>query len=370
MLTNYIVGAWLSARGYDVRSLAVRWYEVVLLPSGPDTTPPRLVMDALLLARAREPMVLFGTGVIILVYLLGRALGGVVAGLLAALLALGSPLSREYFVVARPEAPLMFFTFLGLLLGVRGARQDHAGGLPIRWSVGLGVVLGLALASKLTAAFALAAVAGWGVLMAACACGRPSPSSLGGFVQRAWQVWRGWGLALAVAAGVFVLSNPHLYQGPLLHTAHLFQYRTAELARQRIQFPQRMVDSPPDRAGRVLRESLIRQTATGSRRVPLEAVLAVIGFSGLMVRFGQQWWREGRPPPEGLLLLSALAHFAGTAAGLQIAWVRYFLPTQLLGALFSGLGMAVVVERAWALAARWRRAEAKVDSGQPRKGFN
>jgi hypothetical protein len=62
------------------------------------------------------------------------------------------------------------------------------------------------------------------------------------------------------------------------------------------------------------------------------------------------------PPPEGLLLLSALAHFAGTAAGLQIAWVRYFLPTLLLGALFSGLGMVVVAERVWALAARWRRA--------------
>src|SRR5439155_20855899 len=75
----------------------------------------------------------------------------------------------------------------------------------------------------------------------------------------------------------------------------------------------------------------------GSHGVPFEAALALVGGAALLARAWSGWRREARPPAEGLVLLSALAYFAGTSALLLLAYPRYYLPPLLFVTLFGGI---------------------------------
>jgi hypothetical protein len=378
MITRYLIGGWLRAGGYDLEKLPGGY---VWDRSLEENRRLGRVPDDALLARARAPMVLCAAGAAVLLYALGRVLAGALAGLVAATLALASPLAQEYLVRARPDAPVAFFSLLALLLAVLGSRRGRLGGLPLGWAVAVGVALGLALGTKLTAVLSLAATLAWGILAVAVSGARyrapggtsprpapdtrhraadaGTPTSLGdprsalvsassapdtGWA-RAWVAGRGWALALVVAVAVFVASDPHLYRDPLLHTGHLFRFRMAEGEVGQRARPQAAVRDPLDRVAFVLRGSLVDGTVSGARGVPLEAVLATAGAAALLVGAWRSWRRAGLAPPEGLILLTALAYYAGTSAFLYLAWDRYLVPTLLIGTLFSGLGVAAMLRQ-------------------------
>ena len=344
MLANYIVGGWLWAKGHDVTSLRAR------LPGEPSpgddgSAPQRYAIDMNLVTQARQPMVAFGAGAVALLYLLGRALAGRVAGLAAAGLVLFSQLAQEYLVVARAESSLMFFSLLGLLLGLEATRRHPSGHLPAPWAATLGLALGLALAAKLTAALSLAAVAVWGALMAVQAARRDRAASPTNRLRQAWRAGRGWALALVVAVDLFVASNPHLYPDPLLHTMHLVEHRSDELERQQGERPAQAVENPLERPVRVLIGSLIDGVGVGSRGLPLEAVLAALGLTALGRRARQRWRHEHHFGTEAWVILVVLVYYVGTSIPLSIVWRRYFIPTLLLGTLLSGLGVGVIVRQ-------------------------
>jgi hypothetical protein len=381
MLANYVVGAWLWARGYE-------------LP--PDAIPQRDGSSPnILMTEARMPMATFAIGTVGVLYLLGRALGGPVAGLTAAALMVAGRLEAVDLVQVRAGVPLMFFVLLALLLGVLGARCGRGGGLPSGWALFLGLALGLGLGTMLTAALSFLAVLSWGALTAVVAA-RQGRASGAGRLGRAWMSGRGWCLALLVGLGVFVGTDPHLYPDPLKHTFHLFQERHAEMVRQQPLFPKYKspkqgdpltgtaparrsghrqsganshldrrvrggvepmghsplgsctkyaVRNPLDRPGRLLRASLVDETWSGSHGLPLEAALASGGALALALA-GRRGWREtGYPPSEALVLVTLLAYVIGISVGLQMAWSRYFLPTHILGSLLCGLGASAVISR-------------------------
>jgi 4-amino-4-deoxy-L-arabinose transferase-like glycosyltransferase len=354
MISRYLMGGWLWLQGYNERRLPQRSYRWSL--SLEENRRQGRVPSETLLAHARTPMVASGAGAAVLLYLLGRVLAGVPAGLVAAGLALGSPLAQEHLVRARPDPPFVFFELLALLLGVLGARRGRDGSLPIGWALGFGLALGLAFGSKLTAVLGPAAAVGWGSLVAGFAAARtrePSETGARAGLSRAWMAGRGWALAAVVACGVFVLSNPHLYPDPILHTAHLFAHRVEEGEVAQRHHPD-AAQNIFERSSFVLRGSLAGGTLTGSRGVPLEALLAAVGAAALAAGSWREWRRTGRPPADGLVLLTALAYFLGTIVFLPVTWDRYLLPTVLLGALFSGLGAAALVRQASALGAPFK----------------
>ena len=123
MLTNFLVGGWLAARGYDVRRLSVVPSVRSHQKPGRRTAGGCEQVDSALLAAAREPMVPLGAAVATVLYILGRLLGGRVAGLVAVGLALGSPLLRDYLPQARSECVLSLWILLGLLLAYLSARR-------------------------------------------------------------------------------------------------------------------------------------------------------------------------------------------------------------------------------------------------------
>jgi hypothetical protein len=142
-----------------------------------------------------------------------------------------------------------------------------------------------------------------------------------------------------------VLGNPHLYPNPVLHTAHLFQAVTSEFAEAQGSLPQDAVFDPLERLSRVLAGSLVDGTLSGSREVPIEAGLAFFGAISLVIALRRGYSATGCLPPQGLVLLTALAYVVGISAGLYLAWPRYYIPTLLLGTLFSGLGVAALLRQ-------------------------
>ena len=107
-------------------------------------------------------MALVGAVSIVLLFVAGRLVGGTVVGAVAGLAATFSPLLQSYFVQARTEALLAFFSTLALVALLAFARRYQRTGTvrPVGWSVGL--LLGLALATKLTAAVAIVGACAYG----------------------------------------------------------------------------------------------------------------------------------------------------------------------------------------------------------------
>ena len=355
MIGRYLVGGSLWLHGYDLRRLprAYIWD----LSREENRRQGRVPSDAMLLA-ARLPMVFCAAAAIVLVYGIGRTLGGVLAGLAASTLALASPLVQEHLVRARPDAPLALFFLLALLLALVGVWRRRDGGLPVGWAIGTGAALGLAIGTKLTAVLSVAAILSWGVLVAVLAAIRPSrqvPDMQSGSIARGWSAGRGWALSLVVAGGIFILSNPHLYPDPVRHTVHLFQDRIEEGQAGHRARPELAIATPLAGAAFVLRGSLFSGTATGSLGVPLEALLVMLGVASLIVTGWRDWRGERRLSPVGLALVTAAAYVVGTSVFLDLPWERYLAPTLLLGTVFSGVAVAELARRAAAVSAGVRR---------------
>jgi hypothetical protein len=180
-------------------------------------------------------------------------------------------------------------------------------------------------------------------------------------LRRAWGAARGWLLAVAVAGGVFVLADPHLYPDPLSHAAHLFQRRANEMRHQQETVPDRFViEQPWQQPLYVLGQTFVGGAWAGSRGLPLEAALALVGGLGLVAGSWRGWRSSGRLPAEGLVLATTLAYFAGISALILLSWDRYLIPTLVLGLLISGLGAASVV--GW-LARSLRELKRQVGAG-------
>jgi hypothetical protein len=340
MLTNYIVGAtlWLAGRnverfpGYDWRK---PYAENLRQGSVPDEAT---------LALIRAPMIWLSVGVVVLLCALGRALGGPAAGLMAGLVGLASQQAQFDLAQARNNAPLAFFLLLALLLGVLGARRSQRGALPLWWAAATGLSLGLAFEAKLTGLLGLVATFGWAGL-ASLAAAIQSSSGLRHRLRSAWECGRGWLLASCIAIGVFIALDPHLWTDPVRHTAHLFEHRVDVMQDQQRTFPTTAVDNQAVRFVRVLEGSLVESTWAGSRGIPLEAAAAIAGLGLLVGNAGRRWRRGQIPSAEGLTLCTVGSYFVGVSANLYVAWAVYFLPTFLIGALLSGLGVGALARR-------------------------
>lgn len=323
--------------------------------------------SAAVLAAGRAPMVLFGAGAVLVLFLLGRALGGLVAGLVASLGLLLAPIALTWLPRANAEAPLLFFLLLGLCLGAwaalmaRGelvglasrvvrpggknvARTDVLGRAWPILGVLAGAATGLGAATKLPGTLGLVALAGFTVW--SLAVRRWTPRSAAGS-------WRWSGLAAVVGLAGFVLVNPFLWPDPVGRTSAMLHFRRQELFGQRVLNDR---DAVPDdlaaRASVLLERSFVLEAPVARRTgLPLDAALAVVGVGVL----GRRAWtgrREGGlVGPEAFVLAWIATFLVGTAPNLGLDWQRYYLPTVALGLVLTGVGAQFVVDLA---VRRWR----------------
>jgi len=360
MVARYAIGAWLSARGYELGTFnpdhdhSKDWSANQRAGSAPTTA---------MLDEARRAMRGLAALTAVWLYLAVRLVAGPLGGSVASLLVIGSPYLNEHLIRAKGDTTLMFFWMAALaaLVGGLRLRESHR-----RASLGLaalgGVLFGLAFGAKLTGALGILALAAWTVLAVLGSLRRCRAARAATFGAATFGA-----VALAAAALAFVASNPFLYPDPIGRTALLFRNRSEEMARQMREEPHRAVVTVQDRIFQTWDRSLFNE-AWGPSHLgrPVEMVLAVLGFGWLAVRAGRR-----RLGAEALLVLSAVGAFGGIAWGLGYRLQHYFVPSAIVGDLLAGVGVGFACRLALAALRSRRPADdrrataATVASGTP-----
>jgi hypothetical protein len=340
MLTEYIEGAWLSALGYDLEAIPAP-YDLMAsieqigdakVAAAPVEASPRLV------ALARVPIIALSAGLAVVLYLIARLLGGDIAGWATVGLLLENTLFRNSMPTVQPDSPLLFAIALAALMLIRPPASALLRPSPGR-VLTVGVVLGLSLAAKLTGALVIVAVLLWGALATLRTASVARIADQRDWRQVSLRVAGAWAAMVLIAGGVFVLSDPHLYPNPFVHTAHLFANRLQELETQAALQPAGAVNNPLARPMAVL-VGLAASTVTGSRTVSIEGLLMLLGVALAATRAWRDWGRRAELGPMAFLLLVMLVSFFGTSAGMRIRYDKYDLPILIWTAVFGGLAVA------------------------------
>ena len=360
-LGRYVIGGivWASGTDPDKVNRTYAWerdYEANLREGR--------VPDPSILMPVRRTMAIVGAVSIVLLFVAGRMVGGTAVGAVAGLVATSSPLLQSYFVQARTEALLALFSTLALVALLAFARRyQQDGRLPlVGWSVG--PILGLALATKLTAALAIVGACAYGGVAALARVGK-APREAVRLI--AWCAATG-----LLATFVWVAVNPFLWPDPAGRSWSMLAQQQAIMVEQGAQFGNPVEAALPGRLLLTIQRSfvenstpafdygaprgsepLIRRTFTGLPTlvgISVELALAAVGLAVLIRRVATVWWSGARHGPETALLWWLDAYLLGIAANLSLDWPRYYVPTAFYGAILIGLGVQAI----GSAAVRWR----------------
>jgi hypothetical protein len=360
-LGRYIIGGivWASGTDPDKVNRTYAWerdYETNLREGR--------VPDPSILMPVRRTMAVVGAVSIVLLFVAGRIVGGTVVGAVAGLVATSSPLLQSYFVQARTEALLALFSTVALVLLLAFARRyQQRGGLPnVGWWVG--PILGLALATKLTAALAIVGACAYGGSAALARLGK-APREAARVI--AWSAATG-----LLATGVWVIVNPFLWPDPVGRTWSMLTQQQSIMVEQGTQFGNPVEQALPGRLLLMVQRSFVENSTPpfdyGAPRgseplirrtfselptafgISLELALASIGLVILLRRVATVWWSGERHGAETALLWWLAAYLLGIAANLSLDWPRYYVPTAFYGSILIGLGAQPIV----LAVARWR----------------
>jgi Dolichyl-phosphate-mannose-protein mannosyltransferase len=346
MLIRYIEGAWLSAQGYDLEATPVPYGLMASLEQIGDAKVASAPVDASpsLVARARVPIIALSGVLAVVLYLIARLVGGEIAGWATVGLLLENTLFRNSMPTVQPESALLLALGLAALVLIRRPAPAL-----LRPSTGrvlaVGIVLGLGLAAKLTAGLGIIAVLLWGALATWRSGSIARADGQSRWRQASIRVAGSWAAMALVAGSVFVLSDPHLYANPFVHTVHLLQNRVQEMDVQAALQPAGAINNPLARPVAVL-VGLSTSTITGSRTISLEGLLMLLGIALAAVRAWSDWRRRAELGPLAFLLLMLLVCFFGTSAGLRMSYDKYYLPILIWGTVFGGLAVAWLVSAA------------------------
>jgi hypothetical protein len=322
-----------------------------------------------ILLPVRRTMAVVGALSVVLLFVAGRIVGGTLAGAVAGLVATSSPLLQSYFVQARTEALLAFFSTLALVVLVALARLfQRRSTLPlVAWWVG--PLLGLALATKLTAAVAIVGACAYGGAAALARLGR-APRQAGALI--------GWCIGTGLLATlVWVAVNPFLWPDPVGRTWSMLTQQQSIMVEQGEQFGNPVDRTLPGRLLLVIQRSFVESSTPafdyGAPRgseplirrtfselptvfgISVELALAAIGLAALLRRVATVWWAGERHGAESALLWWLSAYLFGIAANLSLDWPRYYVPTAFYGSLLIGLGaqaLAMALVQWWPWASR------------------
>jgi 4-amino-4-deoxy-L-arabinose transferase-like glycosyltransferase len=330
-VARYIIGFGLWVQGWSPDQLNGRYDS---LQSRAYNERAGNVPDLDLLGSARNVTYGFAVAAVVLLYGVGRVVGGQVAGLAATVLALVNPLLTTVWTRALAESIVATFALATLLLAL--LVMPHAAHLGrLAWApLLIGATLALAVATKLNGA--LGAV-GMG-LFATIQQGLALAASRRTAGLRAW-------VDIAMTAAVlFILVNPLLYVNPVERAVALYQHRQDEMQFQRQVFSDQAVpDAVTPRVARVARRAF-DTWATPAFGLPASPDLLLVPL-GLMILA----WRSavdlrrgwaGRPL---LVLCWTVVTYAIVAANLGFDSSHYFAPPVSLNMVLGGVAAATLL---------------------------
>jgi len=310
-LSKYLIGFALFITGHDFSALHEPWDFAL-----DEETNFRLgnVPSASALMASRSLMATLFALCIVLCAVAAYRVGGWPAAFVAGLVLATSDLALRTLRRATPDAPLLFFSLTTVLSSMKVI--DHlsssASNAPRRsyiWGALAGLGLGLAAASKLSAASLLPVVLlSPGVpLCLRKFRGAPFPPER--------TPARLLIIILAVTTVVFVLLNPTLYRNPLQGTVALIAHRLWEADQQQLRFPEGALMTLPARV-----RATVKQVFD-----PVSLVAFLFGF-GLMAWREFEQWRNQRATGRTALLLWVAGTLGFTVVFTPLNWDRYFTP--------------------------------------------
>ena len=373
---RYIIGAIIWASGTDPSKVnrSYAWERDLEANRQEGRIPgPELLMPV------RRTMAVFGAFAIVLLFVAGRMIGGIVTGAVAGLIATASPLLQLYFAQARTESLLALFTVTGFVLVLTFARRfQQSGRLPlIGWSIG--PVMGIALATKLTAAVGILGI-----------CAYAGVAGLARLRAHRAEAFRmiGWSIATGLLASVvWVAVYPYLWPNPVSRTLSMFELQREMMEDQGTNFGHPVVDDlavrlnlmvvrtfveistppfdaglPPGSASVTSRTFTELPTLFG---ISVELALALLGLAVLIARAARGWRAGERHGPETALLWWLAAYMLGIGVNLNLDWPRYYVPTAFFGSLLIGLGTQTILVAALRLRPARSTTPATVAGPQP-----
>ena len=375
-VARYLLGLPLQLAGYDLLHLNGPWdTSLTFAQNGALGNMPSPAQ----LSLARLGSAVAACGAVLLLFWLGRQAGGWVAGLGAAGWLAGNFYARELLTRATGDGLLLALLLLALTLSVPLVAALAAATEPplarhtwrrvVVLTLAIGVVIGVATAAKLTAIFALPALAlalaldaglrWWGSDRRAAAVGL-----LRSRLVTAATVVLG---VTTIALTCFVAVNPALWSQPVSGSVALFTFRQEEMAQQMVAFPDVAIPSVPRRFQLALTRPLFLYgfgaslgqmvggdaTAIQAARLPLDALLVALGLltalgSRLVRRPTNRDLTSAKPTRAvapglgvvGCVAVWTLVVYSGIALTIGMDWDRYYLPIIGLAAFWAGCGLA------------------------------
>jgi hypothetical protein len=373
-LARYVMGTSLTLAGYDFMKLNGAWDFSRTF----DENVAHGNMPAPgILFWARLPMGLIAAGAVLLLYFIGKSIGGQIAGVGAAAWLAINPHSRELMTRAEADGMLVFLMLLGLLVATNAVSENRPTRAPsmissryVAYALLLGLVVGLATATKLTGVLGLAAF--FAVLLADATVRRfndPNPDrvvSLRNFGRRLLAATASTIGPLVVAFFAFVGLNPALYDHPVTSSVDLFTFRQAEMSIQIAAFPtEALPEGLPRFQNAVIRtlftysvsaelfHALVGDRAGHLREIlPFDMLLVLAGLASALTALFSGWNSYRRAQvvseerhdaqgigPAGVALVFTATYFVGISTGLALDWDRYTLPLWVFAALWAGVGI-------------------------------
>jgi hypothetical protein len=351
-LPKLVWGGLLHAAGFDQASpLVFDVFERADPAAG--ARAQRALDPALPLAR-RVVLALACLSAVLVFFAARAALPGGWGWLCAALaygLWFASPLVRTTATYVRTDFFMLPFVLGALLLALGGGRSlagERGAGRQALLGLLLGLLCGLAVASKLNGALVCVCVAAWIPLAWWRARGLPGRAS-----------WRGpvlaLGLAGATSFAVFYALNPRLWGDPLGGVQDILARWERMLGFFQETWSQRtgvaIAQTLPERAALFVDRTLTRDD-------PWRALTGLPGGGALMLGgLALLAWRALRPGSTyelgasgrsaQTLLGFALVFALGTALWLPIDWARFWLPVAPVVVVLEALCLAWLTRQAW-----------------------
>ncbi|MFN8635713.1 MAG: phospholipid carrier-dependent glycosyltransferase [Chloroflexota bacterium] len=339
-VARYAIGLGLWLQGWTPEQLNGRYDS---LQSRAFNERAGNVPDLDLLLAARRVTRIFGVIAVILIYVVGRQLGGIVAGLAAVALTLVNPLLTTVWTRALAESVVAAFSLGALALSL--AVMPYVGLPRTRpWlPLTVGAALALAAATKLNGGLGALGLSLFGLIQQ-------------GFAVRITRRTRGlraWVDVGLVAVVLFVAVNPLLYVRPAERALALLQHRKDEMEFQRAVFSAQAVpDGVWPHVSRVAWRTF-ETYATPSGPLPFSPdVLLVAAGVGVLAWHTVSELRRRQPGPLTLFGCWLVTTYALVTQNLGFDSSHYYAPLVSSNVIVGGVAVAALLDCVWPLVGR------------------
>jgi hypothetical protein len=365
-LARYVMGASLKSGGYNLLALNGPW-DFTKEPTENETLGNKPTPE--MLAWARLPMGIVSALSILLIFAIGRSVGGTAAGLGAASWIAQNLRIRDLSVRAEADGLLIFFMLTGLLLTIFLGRKLFSSSQPslrtiVSIAAALGLVFGLGMSAKLTATVGLVALP---IAMLAVLLYRWMRARID-LRQPLIAITIATAIAGVVATTLFVLLNPTLYSSPITNSIDLFHHRQIEMEQQMATYPTGALAEGLPRIVAGLQRPLFTYSVGTSiaiwlagpdarafgETLPLDAILVALGLAVTTWAIIASIRKEPASNPGNeqtqrieasiVALAWTTIFFAAIVATMGLDWDRYTLPLMVFAALWAGVAIGWLVK--------------------------